>query len=177
MHHRSDLIHAQDPRWLSAAIHTVVDITSPAYLSTVTSSLPHLFSMFQPQQPPSCSRTNQEYLGMPSSVPARLPSPSLSLTVDCFHNSGLGSNHFLEGSSLTILSRVTPLMSAIYCLCSNHSYISDFMYFPVYFPCLLLQQKLSDNRAVLLSIDVSPACKTVQVPSGCLIIDIYEGLP
>lgn len=114
---------------------------------------------------------------MPSSVPARLPSPSLSLTVDCFHNSGLGSNHFLEGSSLTILSRVTPLMSAIYCLCSNHSYISDFMYFPVYFPCLLLQQKLSDSRAVLLSIDVSPACKTVQVPSGCLIIDIYEGLP
>ena len=129
----------------------MVDITSPAYLSTVTSSLPHLFSMFQSQQPPSCSRTNQEYSGMPSSVPAGLPSPSLSLTVDCFHNLGLGSNHFLEGSSLTILSRVTPLMSAIYCLCSNHSYnISDFMYFPVYFPCLLLQQKLSDSRAILL---------------------------
>ena len=68
-------------------------------------------------------------------------------------------------------------MSAIYCLRSNHPYISDFMYFPIYFLCLLLQQQLSDSRAVLLFIDVSPAYETLQVPNGCLIINLYEGLP
>lgn len=68
-------------------------------------------------------------------------------------------------------------MSAVYCLCSNHPYISDFLYFPVYFLCPLLQQKLNDSRAVLLFIDVSLAYETLQVPSGCLIINLYEGLP